>query len=573
MSLIWEIPFIVVDVETTGSDSKKNRITDIACVTVQGGEIISEFESLVNPHQSIPPFIAQMTGITYDMVINAPEDFSVFKEISNQFNNDNAVFTAHNARFDFGFVNSTLDRVGLDEIKSPLLCTLKLARRLIPTKQKKNVGSLAEYFGIPVHNRHRAMGDASATAKFLIQLLEIAESEHGITEIEELLKFQNKSIKHFVAPSETLKRVGSQLELLPDSPGIYKFFDSRNKILYIGKAKSLKERVKSYFHVDTFTSRKIANMFRLIHKIQWECTDSELEALLLESKLIKKHKPHYNTVDKKYKSYPFIKLTLADDFPTIQTCNSIEADGSEYYGPIRSTALAEKIVHNVQKRFKIRKCEGKLKPSPDKKPSFYYHIEQCWSPCSCKITSEEYKKEIERIRVYLSGVPDGLVAQLESQMEYYSDNLEFEKAEKIKQDIIGLRKIFAKDEKSPTSLNKSNFILLLPASPQEKIIDMFMVKTGLLNFHGTIGRKADLSHIKALIHSLYYNGQSNLSVFTKEDVDEIRIVSNWIHRQNGNCTILHLENKDEVEMLNELTLKVRGFIFEDELENQNEYSL
>jgi len=564
MNSIWNIPFVVVDVETTGSDAKKNRITDIACVIVKGGEIISEYESLVNPHQSIPPFISQMTGITYDMVINAPEAESVFSEVRELFLDENTVFTAHNARFDWGFVNSTLDREGLNKLESPLLCTLKLARRLIPTKQKKNVGSLAEYFGIPVHNRHRAMGDASATAKFLIQLLEIAEAEHDIRTIEDLLKFQNKSIKHFVAPSETQKRVAAQLELLPESPGIYKFFDSRNKILYIGKAKCLKDRVRSYFHFDTFTSKKIAQMFRQIHKIQWECTNTELEALLLESKLIKKHKPHYNTVDKKYKSYPFIKLTLADEFPAIQTCNSIEDDGSEYYGPIRSTALAEEIVRNVQKKFKIRKCEGKLKPSPDKKPSFYYHIKQCYSPCSCRINAKDYRKEIEKIQAYLSGVPEGLIAQLEEQMGYYSENLEFEKAEKVKQDIIGLRKIFAKDERYPNSLNNSNYILLTAASAQERTLDLFAIRTGLLNEHRTIGRKADLTEIKKEIHSIYFNGQAQIGVFSKEDVDEIRIVSNWIHRQNGNCTTIFTEQKKESEFLNELESVIRNFVFDGE---------
>ncbi|ROL61854.1 DEDD exnuclease domain-containing protein, partial [Bacteroidetes/Chlorobi group bacterium ChocPot_Mid] len=552
---------------TTGSDSKKNRITDIACVIVKGGEIISEFESLVNPHQSIPPFISHMTGITYDMVINAPEANDVFAQISNIFQDKSTVFTAHNARFDFGFVNNTLERVGFEPISSPLLCTLKLARRLIPTKQRKNVGSLAEYFGIPVYNRHRAMGDASATAKFLIQLLEIAEAEHDITDIEDLLKFQNKSIRHFVAPSETQKRVEAQLELLPDSAGVYKFFDSRNKILYIGKAKCLKERVKSYFHVDTFTSKKIAQMFRQIHRIQWECTDSELEALLLESKLIKRHKPHYNTVDKKYKSYPFIKLTMGDEFPTIQTCNSIEADGSEYYGPMRSTALAEEIVRNVQKRFKIRKCEGKLKPSADKKPSFYYHIEQCYSPCSGKISSEDYRKEIARIQAYLSGVPDGLIAQLENQMGYYADNLEFEKAEKIKQDIIGLKKIFSRDEKNPNSLNESNFIVLTAGSVQEKTIELFAIKTGMLKLHKSIGRKSDLSELMNEIHTIYYNGESKISVFSKEDVDEIRIVSNWVHRQNGNCSTIYLEQKGETEIFEELEANIRNFVFESEIDD------
>lgn len=157
-------------------------------------------------------------------------------------------------------------------------------------------------------------------------------------------------------------------------------------------------------------------------------------------------------------------------------------------------------------------------------------------------------------------------------MEYYAENLEFEKAEKVKQDISGLRKIFTKDEKSPKSLNDSNFVLLTAASSQEKTIDLYMVKTGLLNYHKTIGRKAELTEMKNELHTLYFNGRTQLSVFSKEDVDEIRIVSSWIHRQNGYCQILNIENKTETELISELETSIRNFAFEEE-ENQNENSL
>jgi len=570
MGTFWDIPFIVVDVETTGSDSKRNRITDIACVTVLGGEIISEFSSLVNPHQSIPPFISRMTGITYDMVFNAPEAKEIFVEVSELFKNKKAVFTAHNVKFDLGFVNRTLQRTKFDKLTNPYLCTLKLARRLLPVKQKKNVDALSDYFNIPVTNRHRALGDASATAKFLIQLLETAESEHGITTIEELLKFQNKQLRHFQAPSATLKRVEKQLKELPDAPGVYNFIDKYNEILYIGKAKSLKSRVKSYFQIDTFTSKKIARMFRMIHKIRWECTNTELEALLLESKEIKKHKPHYNTVDKKYKSYPFVKLTIQNDFPIFETCNSIEPDGAEYYGPLRSAALAEDLIRNVESKFKIRKCKDKPKPSAKKKPCFYYHIEQCLSPCSTAVSKKDYSKEINKIRLYLTGLPEGIITQLENKMNYFAGSLEFEKAEQIKRNILELKKLFSKNESVPTSINKNNLIIIIPLSEKEKTLNLYMIKSGMLHFQKTIGRKSKLDEIFNVIHEIYYNGQLPVNVFSKEDIDEIRIVSNWINKQNGGGEFLYLEEKQENVFYTELENSIRNIRFPES--DQNEYS-
>lgn len=570
MDSIWDIPFIVVDVETTGADAKNNRITDIACVTVLGGKIIAEFSSLVNPHQSIPPFISQMTGITYDMVINAPEAKDVFEVFKNMFANEQAIFVAHNSRFDLGFVNQTLLREGFEEFKGDSVCTLKLARRLLPTKLKKNVGSLSDYFNIPVYNRHRALGDASATAKLLIQFLGAVESEHNIKTKSELLRFQNRQIKHFQAPSDTQKRVEEQIKLLPDAPGCYKFLDKRGHILYIGKAKSLKDRVKSYFNKDTFTSKKIAKMFRQIYKIQWECTNTELQALLLESKEIKKYKPLYNTIDKKYKSYPFIKLNLKDEFPFLETSDSIEGDGAEYYGPIRSIALAEEIILNVERAFKIRKCEDKLKPLTNKKPCFYYHIEQCLSPCSGAVTREEYMKEVEKVKLYLSGLPEGIIYQMESKMQYHSERLEFEQAEQIKRNLYELKKLFAKDDSTPNSIGNNNAVILIPASEQDRTLDVYMIKTGKLNFQETIGRKADLSKINNSIHEIFYNGNAKTEAFTKEDIDEIRIMSNWMNKQNGIANFLYPGANTESDFLSSIEYSIRNMKFSEE--TQNEYS-
>ena len=500
---IWEVPFVVIDIETTGSDPKRNRIIDLACVTVKNNKIINEFSSLINPHQSIPPFISQMTNITYEMVINAPEQYEVLPKVIELFKNQNAVFVAHNAKFDYNFITQSIQRELNYTFEAPLLCTLKLSKRILPKKLKMNLGSLADYFNIHNSNRHRALGDAVTTANILNELLEILQSRYDINTLNELLSFQNKQLKQFRAPTQTFKRVKHKLNQIPEAPGIYYFLDKNKNILYIGKAKSLKSRVKSYFLTDTFNSIKIEKMFKKIHDIHWICTNTELECLILESNEIKKHKPPYNTIDKKFHSYPFIKLTSNEDFPRLEITYDIEQDGSNYYGPLRSEPLANEIILDIHKKFKIRKCENKFTIDANNKPCFYYHIKQCDAPCSKLITKDMYAQEIDKIKLYFSGLPEGILRQLQNKMEYYSERLEFEKAHLVKKNLSELKKVFYNNETLPNAINENNKIILMINSIQEKTIDIFLIKSGLLAGQMTLGRKAPVSYTHLTLPTIY----------------------------------------------------------------------
>ncbi len=161
---IWDANFVVVDVETTGHSPTQNRMMDLAAIVVSDGEIQEEFHSLINPHQFIPPFIAQMTKITNESVFHAPEERDVIPKFNELFQKENTIFVAHNAIFDFSFVSEAFKRLGIDGFQPPVLDTLKLARRIFPENQKKGVSSLASLFGIKIRNRHSALGDAQATA-------------------------------------------------------------------------------------------------------------------------------------------------------------------------------------------------------------------------------------------------------------------------------------------------------------------------------------------------------------------------------------------------------------------------
>ena len=561
MKSIWEVPYLVVDVETSGSNPKENKIIEIACITVIGGEITDVFSSLVNPHQFIPPFIAKMTGISNELVYTAPEMDFIMPQLNDIFNQKNAVFVAHNARFDWSFVSEAFVSCGYSAPKVPRLCTVKLSRRLLPKDLKKNVGSLAQHFNINVTNRHRASGDAIATAFILNELLDITEQNHNVQYVEELIIFQNKPIRNFRTSSASFQMLENTLKELPEEPGVYYFFDDKGKILYIGKAKILKERVRSYFNNEMVTSKKISDLMKIIHKIQWDITDSELSALLLESKKIKEFKPPYNTIDKIYRKYPFIRLTTYEIFPKIEMCFNVEEDGSEYFGPFRSISLVQDLILTIEKQFKIRKCDKDFSPRTDNKPCFYYHIKRCDAPCSELTTPVEYALEIDKIRYFLGGFSEGIIEQMERKMFDFAENMQFEKAASLRYRIRELKSLFDRKYQVPTSVNKNNLLFILPVSNRDKTVELYLIKSGRLIYQAVTGRMASLSNLFGIIHDEFFNSTESQLNYTFEEIDELRIITSYAYRNRDAGKFIYIENKSEDAIQAEIEGSIRNIEF------------
>lgn len=556
MNSIWDASFIVVDVETTGSNAEKNRVFDIACIRVENGEIVSEYSSLINPHQFIPPFIANMTGVSNEKVYSAPESSVVFKEVYKFLFDKPAIFVAHNAQFDLAFVRETFKRMGIN-MEIPVLCTLKLAKRLMPKALKKNVGSLADYFGHNIRKRHRAYDDTLATVVILNEFLEIAEEEYNVSTIEELLAFQNKPIKHLKATPPEIRRVQDILSTLPDSPGVYYFYGKDNKILYIGKSKSLKSRVSSYFTFGEHSSKKIADLVKKVYDIKWTTVPTELEALLLESSEIKKHKPFFNSVQKKYRRYPFIKI-CDDEFPYPVLSRGKEDDGGILFGPFRSASFVNEILLDIEKRFKLRNCRKKLNPNEDNKPCFYYHLEKCLAPCANHSSKEEYLAEVEKVKYYLSGYSDGIIKQLQLKMEEHSENLEFEKANILKSQIFELKKTFMANHTVGSSLTENDMIMILPEYSESNTADLYFIRAGKFELSKTVGYKQNLGELQSNIHSVYFNGLSKSSKLELEEIDEIKIVSSWIYKNMKFAKQVYIENKSEEAIFDEIETIFKG---------------
>lgn len=541
---IWDANFIVIDVETNGNNPRDNRIIDIAAVNVNNGQITGEFSSLINPHQFIPYFITQMTGITNEAVFYAPEPSAIAPKLLSFLNKPNAVFVAHNANFDFSFVNETLKRLKLPPLEIPVLDTLKLAKRLLADAQKKSVGNLAHHFGIRIRNRHTAMGDAKATAKILLHLLDIALEEHEITSLDELLVFQNKKLSYFVPPKTMVDEFQTKLDTLPDAPGVYYFMDKRNKVIYVGKARSLKSRVSSYFQPGNTTSYKLKELTKNIAGLKWQETYNELSALLLEAKEIKKYEPKYNFVGLRYRSFPFVRITTDEIFPRVEVTFNTELEG-EYYGPFLNKQVAILIKEVIDKNFKIVKCNKDFKGNTEYDPCIYYQMGKCLAPCAYRKEDDfanKYNEEITNIRDFLSGFAAGLQDDLRKKMEEYSEALEFEKANEIKQALISVEKVFNNSEEYFNSLDRQNFILVLPHQFDDMFYDIYLFKFNKLIYHKTIGRKATLNmELIDMIANVYFNGFEMKLENNLEFIEEIKITNSWLAKNKESGTLIYID--------------------------------
>lgn len=275
--------FVIVDVETTGGDPKSDRITEIAVIRYNGEEVTETFQSLINPEMPIPDFITGITGINNGMVAEAPKFYEIARNIVEI--TENAIFVAHNARFDYSFIQKEFRRLGY-KFSRKQLCTVKLSRKKIPGLKSYSLGKLCTHLKIENKARHRAMGDAEATFE-LFQLL-----QNETPKDDPLFKLEISRAK--LPPNMAT----SVMEALPDETGVYYFHDREGEVLYVGKSNSIRKRVLSHFQ-GAYKANRTIRMLEQIHDISFEITGSELVALLLENEEIKRLQPPYNRAQRR----------------------------------------------------------------------------------------------------------------------------------------------------------------------------------------------------------------------------------------------------------------------------------
>ena len=369
--------YTIVDIETTGGTARSHKIIEIAIVTFDGHQIIDEYSALINPKKNIPPFITSLTGISNDMINDAP----TFEEVADTIlaKTHDKIFVAHNVNFDYSFLKQEFSILG-KKFERKKLCTVRLAKKILPGFRSYGLGTLSGQLGITNKDRHRALGDAEATAKILKILIENDKENF----IEYSLK---KTSREATLPSHLPKEV---FESLPERTGVYYFHNDKGKVVYVGKAKNIKSRILGHFTGESSNGKRLFH--ENIHNISYELTGNELIAFLLESREIKRLWPEYNKAQK-YTSKIHGMYQYSDRLGYFRFTISKTQPGVKPIASFRNFQEGRSYVHELVSTYKLCPKLCGLQKSSD--GCFDYKIGSCDGACKGAISPAYYNKRVE----------------------------------------------------------------------------------------------------------------------------------------------------------------------------------
>ncbi len=562
---IEDTTFVVCDVETTGLSSKFNRITEISLIKIRNDEILDTYTTLINPGQHIPYGITQLTGISNDDVFDKPAFHEIapkVKDFITENNGSEIVFTGHNVNFDYNFVSESFKR--LDKpyyLNIKTLCTCKLSRRLLRTLSSKSLGNVAKHLNIRIKNKHRAYDDTLATAKVLMHFIQVLQDEYDYETIDEIIRFQNSKIFTDEKRPAALKRVNISLKDIPKDPGVYFMRSSSNEIIYIGKAKNLKDRVSSYFRHNDNLSYKIKKLLTSVRKVEFEITDSELSALILESKMIKKYKPRFNTAIKRFRFHPFLKFDVQNEFPKLDFVYEIENDNAYYYGPFMSKGTVRHIDKEIYDRYKLRKCEDKtIKAKKTNSNCMYFDIGKCDAPCNMTIPNTQYRDEVNNVhRFIISEGSNSITGRLREQMDINAQKENFEKAALYRNRLADIVKVMSYQKVITSAINNKKIIIKCDNDSKR---ELFFIQNGKLARTITLNRDDNFDQrpvseeLSEVIETLYFSLNKFVKhKFSQVELDEIKVISNWLALNRDRNTFLELNDKHTIDRLIEYCLR------------------
>lgn len=561
-----EIEFVIVDTETTGLRPGSHRVIEVAGVRIRGNEVLGSYQSLLNPGVRIPNFIAQFTGITQDMVATAPASHEALPAFL-QFV-EGAIVVGHNVGFDIGFLSYEAQLLG-QSFPIDGLDTIPLARRFLPGLKRFKLDNVASHLRIQTANRHRALGDAKVTAAVFIKLLELA-GKQGVTTLGqlrrrlqlpvawsgditqatttkqlELLRSDGKvgSASVTTRPTGTLFLNPAWRRDFPTQPGVYLMKDANGQVIYVGKAKCLKDRLASYYNQPLGYTRKMDGLLQNVKEIETRVLGSELEALLVESQLIKQLQPAYNVQLRNYELYPFIKIDIQHAFPRVYATREVAADGARYFGPFRSRRLVDLTIELVQKVFPVRTCTRGLPPqAKPTEPCLRLHLNRCSAPCRGDADADEYRKVIDEICAFLGGEREDLLDRLRRQMLEASQQLNFERAAWLRDTIRSADEVLI-GQKLITGAVESNNLLIVYPSARENSNELFLIRHGrLVEQRCTVHAPEEMKQaVGELLRRAEELGEPP-SIVGQAEVDQINIISRWIHHHSGDRTFFPFQS-------------------------------
>ena len=366
--------------------------------------------------------------------------------------------------------------------------------------------------------------------------------------------------------------IQEELKKLPGKPGVYLMHDERDAIIYVGKAISLKNRVRQYFQSSRTKGAKIEQMVTHISRFEYIVTDSELEALVLECNLIKEHRPKYNTMLMDDKSYPFIKVTVNEPFPRVMLARQMKKDKAKYFGPYTSAGAVKDTIELIRKLYHIRSCNRSLpKDIGKERPCLNYHIHQCQAPCQGYISQEEYRKSIDEVVRFLNGHYDLVLKELEEKMMAASDSLEFEKAIEYRELLTSVQKV-AQKQKITDTAGDDRDIIAMASEGEDAVVQVFFIRSGRLigrdHFYLKSAENDTEGEILSSFIKQFYAGTPYIpaELMLPEEIEDQDIIEEWLTARRERRVHLRIPKKGTKEKLVELAQKNAQMVLKNDRE-------
>ena len=529
-----DVPYVVFDLETTGSSAGRGGITELGALKLWRGQVVEEFSTLVNPGRLIEPFVVRLTGITDRMVAGAPP----ISEVMPRFEEfvEGSVLVGHNVHFDCAFV--TAARAG-SPLPNPLLDTLKLARCLVPGLRRYRLSSLVSHFGVRAMPNHRALSDAAATAGVFLRLSKLLRSA-GVRSVGEATMLRGRGR---IKPQKQHLAEG-----IPGTPGVYYFLDKHGTTLYVGKAKNLRARVRTYFNGGD-GRRKVGRLVEEVAEVRTKETESELGALILEAREIKRLLPRYNSAGREERAGWFIELDTSEPYPVPERvpANQIR-EGVIHLGPYRSAGLLDACIEALGRIFPLRRCSG------EEGICFYGQMGRC-APCGGMGEDDYRRLVVEEVVTLLRGEGgEEHLAALVKERERLAGALEFEAAARLRDLIAGIERI----RLARAVVSADGVQAVVAASTEPGLVEVFVLSRGRLVAHEGF-EAGDLSGLSTFAEDTLARCEEETQDRRGEAgapaSDEARVVAAYLRRRSAGVEGVRLE---EARDLLEAARKVAG---------------
>jgi DNA polymerase-3 subunit epsilon len=527
-----EAEFAVVDLETTGGRAGPGNIIEIGAYRMIGRRLTESFQTLVRPQGgAVPRFITGLTSITTEMVREAPP----IEEVLPKFRDflGDRVMVAHNAGFDFSFLNFEFRRIFGIGLANPVLCTLRMSRRFVPSLKRRRLDLLANHFGLSLDGRHRGLGDARMAAEILSIFLDIAE-KMGITRLDRLLDDHHRGIagrriERHVTPEE--------VAALPLAPGVYLMRNERGDLLYIGKARRLRERVASYFSASV--SAKTADLISHVYKIETRPARSPLESALEEARLIRELKPPFNRQLKSAAPAYFVKLDMMDEFPRVTTSTKMTTRrGVMHLGPFIGRRSLDHSVRALSRILGLRTCSGRLNPHEDFSPCIYGQMGHCTAPCNISISVDGYGERVRRAVGFLRGRSGPLLGELARARDQASAAMRYEEAGRFRRDLEALTTLAHRATRLSQVVTENNLVIVTGDNGDRAA---HVVLAGRLAMTRMLDEAGAAQEVAEFVASNYE--RFNLKPVERGELEAMSIVARWLReRPSDEGRLVYLNN-------------------------------